>query len=80
MLNPPCFAKQNATATAGAEDFTPCFAKQNATAIAGAEDFTPCFFVTHKVVSYLVAYDVYAPTSNQLPSLPIHISYILTQN
>jgi len=25
-VNPPCFAKQNATALAGAEDFTPCFA------------------------------------------------------
>jgi len=29
-MNPPCFAEQNATAFAGAEDFTPCFAEQNA--------------------------------------------------
>ena len=35
-MNPPCFAEQNATAFAGAEDFPPCFAEQNATAIAGA--------------------------------------------
>jgi len=28
-MNPPCFAEQNATAFAGAEDFTPCFAEQN---------------------------------------------------
>ena len=42
-MNPPCFAEQNATAFAGAEDFTPCFAEQNTTAFAGAEDFTPCF-------------------------------------
>ena len=27
--NPPCFSEQNATAFAGAEDFTPCFAEQN---------------------------------------------------
>ena len=27
--NPPCFAEQNATAFAGAEDFPPCFAKKN---------------------------------------------------
>jgi len=32
-MNPPCFAEQNATAFAGAEDFTPCFAEQNATAM-----------------------------------------------
>ena len=42
-MNPPCFAEQNATGFAGAEDFTPCLAEQNATAFAGAEDFTPCF-------------------------------------
>jgi len=42
-FNPPCFAEQNATAFAGAEDFPPCFAEQNATAHAGAEDFPPCF-------------------------------------
>jgi hypothetical protein len=42
-FNPPCFAEQNATAFAGAEDFPPCFAEQNATAFAGAEDFPPCF-------------------------------------
>ena len=46
--NPPCFAEQNATAIAGAEDFPPCFPKENATAIAGAmptlgTDFPPCF-------------------------------------
>ena len=42
-MNPPCFAEQNATTFAGAEDFTPCFAEQNTTTFAGAEDFTPCF-------------------------------------
>jgi hypothetical protein len=41
---PPCFAKQNATALAGAEGFTSLFLRsKNATALAGAEGFTSLF-------------------------------------
>ena len=41
--NPPCFAKKNATALAGAEDFPPCFAEQNPSPMARRR-FSSLFF------------------------------------